>query len=370
MTRPSLRTDRPRRCRPRSRWPRHRFHRDSGWPTGGRDISCARRDRVNYIRRQAAGSLARLPALVVAEPFAEARHTCNVCNWSGARFYPNTGPGYHERATTCPGCSSLDRHRSLVAVLRLRHRSSNRNSGRGGRSDAGVRGIGPAPAGWTTPASIWRATRWSAATSPRCATTRTPSTSSSASTSSSTSPTRPRHFPRSTGCCVPAGRPCCRSRSTGISGDVRVRHSRSPRGRARAPVRARPPIAPRGSRVRRRPGRHPGPRRSGNHRTVRIVGRTDLWRGIPLADRSISVVVPAHDEAGHRATARALPRATSPGTRSWWRPRLHGRHGGGGAAGTTGSRSWRVSRREAGSAQCGRPRSGLLHGSTSMPTSW
>jgi GT2 family glycosyltransferase/SAM-dependent methyltransferase len=66
---------------------------------------------------EAAGSLARLPALVAAEPFAQARHTCNVCNWSGAHFYPNTGPGYHERATTCPGCSSLDRHRSLVAVL-------------------------------------------------------------------------------------------------------------------------------------------------------------------------------------------------------------------------------------------------------------
>lgn len=30
----------------------------------------------------------------------------------------NTGPGYHERGTLCPGCSSLKRHRSLVAVLR------------------------------------------------------------------------------------------------------------------------------------------------------------------------------------------------------------------------------------------------------------
>jgi hypothetical protein len=75
------------------------------------------RSRDYDFAAQAAASLVRLPALVVADGFADARHACNVCNWSGARFYPNTGPGYHEQATTCPGCSSLDRHRSLVAVL-------------------------------------------------------------------------------------------------------------------------------------------------------------------------------------------------------------------------------------------------------------
>ena len=45
------------------------------------------------------------------------RHQCNVCGWHGPGFYPNTGPGYHESAVTCPGCSSLDRHRSLLALL-------------------------------------------------------------------------------------------------------------------------------------------------------------------------------------------------------------------------------------------------------------
>lgn len=46
------------------------------------------------------------------------RVRCNLCGWHGNRFYPNTGPGYHERDTICPGCRCQDRHRALVAVLR------------------------------------------------------------------------------------------------------------------------------------------------------------------------------------------------------------------------------------------------------------
>lgn len=45
---------------------------------------------------------------------------CNICDWSGRRFYPNTGPGYDEQDTTCPGCRGIDRHRSLLAVLTAR----------------------------------------------------------------------------------------------------------------------------------------------------------------------------------------------------------------------------------------------------------
>jgi SAM-dependent methyltransferase len=46
-----------------------------------------------------------------------AKVECNVCGWTGQRFYPNVGPGYNERKTLCPGCRCLDRHRSLLAVL-------------------------------------------------------------------------------------------------------------------------------------------------------------------------------------------------------------------------------------------------------------
>jgi SAM-dependent methyltransferase len=53
----------------------------------------------------------------LSDPVRRARHRCNVCGWQGAGFYPNTGPGYHESGVTCPGCSSLDRHRSLLALL-------------------------------------------------------------------------------------------------------------------------------------------------------------------------------------------------------------------------------------------------------------
>jgi len=42
---------------------------------------------------------------------------CNICGWKGREFYPNTGPGYDERGTLCPGCAGLDRHRSMLAVL-------------------------------------------------------------------------------------------------------------------------------------------------------------------------------------------------------------------------------------------------------------
>jgi len=59
----------------------------------------------------------RLPALAVLDLVGSQRRECNVCGWRGRRFYPNTGTGYHESDTVCPGCLSLDRHRSLLALL-------------------------------------------------------------------------------------------------------------------------------------------------------------------------------------------------------------------------------------------------------------
>lgn len=50
------------------------------------------------------------------------RVACNLCGWEGNRFYPNTGPGYYELDTVCPGCRCQDRHRSLVVVLQHRTR--------------------------------------------------------------------------------------------------------------------------------------------------------------------------------------------------------------------------------------------------------
>lgn len=51
-----------------------------------------------------------------------ARHkrivTCNLCGWAGRRFYPNTGPGYNERDSICPGCLASDRYRTLFEILR------------------------------------------------------------------------------------------------------------------------------------------------------------------------------------------------------------------------------------------------------------
>lgn len=43
---------------------------------------------------------------------------CNICGWKGRGFLPNTGPGYDDVHTTCPGCRGLSRHRSLLAILR------------------------------------------------------------------------------------------------------------------------------------------------------------------------------------------------------------------------------------------------------------
>ncbi len=62
-------------------------------------------------------SLVELPLLTVGDALGNDRHECNVCGWTGSTFYPNTGPGYHEARVTCPGCSSLDRHRSMLALL-------------------------------------------------------------------------------------------------------------------------------------------------------------------------------------------------------------------------------------------------------------
>lgn len=59
----------------------------------------------------------RLPVLAVADLLGPDRRECNVCGWQGRRFYPNTGTGYHDQDTVCPGCLSLDRHRSLLALL-------------------------------------------------------------------------------------------------------------------------------------------------------------------------------------------------------------------------------------------------------------
>lgn len=62
----------------------------------------------------------RVPGLTVLDLVGAQRHECNVCGWHGRSFYPNTGYGYHERDTVCPGCLSLDRHRSLLALLLAR----------------------------------------------------------------------------------------------------------------------------------------------------------------------------------------------------------------------------------------------------------
>jgi GT2 family glycosyltransferase/SAM-dependent methyltransferase len=61
--------------------------------------------------------LARLPGLTVADLLRKPRVECNVCGWQGHSFYRNTGPGYDDPRVTCPGCSSLDRHRTLMALI-------------------------------------------------------------------------------------------------------------------------------------------------------------------------------------------------------------------------------------------------------------
>lgn len=60
---------------------------------------------------------ARLPVLAALDLVGADPCECNVCGWRGRRFYPNTGVGYHEQDTVCPGCLSLNRHRSLLALL-------------------------------------------------------------------------------------------------------------------------------------------------------------------------------------------------------------------------------------------------------------
>lgn len=67
--------------------------------------------------RQGITSLARMPLLAILELVRPDIQECNICGWTGPNFYPNTGPGYHEKATICPGCGCLDRHRSLLALL-------------------------------------------------------------------------------------------------------------------------------------------------------------------------------------------------------------------------------------------------------------
>ncbi len=67
--------------------------------------------------REGAASLTRIPLLAVHDLVGPNPRECNICGWAGREFYPNTGPGYHEPATVCPGCSSQDRHRSLLALL-------------------------------------------------------------------------------------------------------------------------------------------------------------------------------------------------------------------------------------------------------------
>jgi SAM-dependent methyltransferase len=60
----------------------------------------------------------RLLARSVADvALPSARVECNICGWRGRSFYPNTGPGYDEPHTLCPGCRVLDRHRSLLEIL-------------------------------------------------------------------------------------------------------------------------------------------------------------------------------------------------------------------------------------------------------------
>lgn len=70
--------------------------------------------------RQGLTTCVRLTWLALTDTLRRDRHECNVCGWQGPRFYPNTGPGYHEMDVTCPGCSALDRHRSLLALLAMR----------------------------------------------------------------------------------------------------------------------------------------------------------------------------------------------------------------------------------------------------------
>ena len=82
-----------------------------------RHIARSARQGYGDFVRQGLESALRIPILSVADLSRRDLHECNICGWSGRTFYPNTGPGYHEMAVACPGCSSQDRHRSLLALI-------------------------------------------------------------------------------------------------------------------------------------------------------------------------------------------------------------------------------------------------------------
>ena len=70
---------------------------------------------------QAIRSFADLSGRSVADVLArKSVVVCNLCGWTGRSFYRNTGPGYDELNSVCPGCLASDRYRSLFAVLRDR----------------------------------------------------------------------------------------------------------------------------------------------------------------------------------------------------------------------------------------------------------
>lgn len=79
-------------------------------------VRSARQGFGDFVR-QGLESALRIPVLSMADLSRRDRHECNICGWSGRTFYPNTGPGYHEMEVACPGCSSQDRHRSLLALM-------------------------------------------------------------------------------------------------------------------------------------------------------------------------------------------------------------------------------------------------------------
>jgi SAM-dependent methyltransferase len=79
-------------------------------------VTSARSGYLDY-SRQGIESLTRMPLLALQELSGPKNRECNVCGWTGPNFYPNTGAGFHERDSICPGCMCQDRHRSLLALL-------------------------------------------------------------------------------------------------------------------------------------------------------------------------------------------------------------------------------------------------------------
>lgn len=66
----------------------------------------------------AARSLVMLATLALRDGLLRQRNVvCNICGWSGAAFYPNTGSGYFELNANCPRCSCIHRYRALAAAL-------------------------------------------------------------------------------------------------------------------------------------------------------------------------------------------------------------------------------------------------------------